>query len=506
MAVNTERKDYQDFVPKWAKCRDVVSGEDAIKAAGEKYLPRLGGQESASYEAYKMRGMFYGGTARTKEALIGMVFRKEPTFAVPNVVEPYLQDVTLNDTPMETFAVTTLGEVLTVGRYGILVDFQNDEVAEQKRRPYWVPYCTEQIINWRQTMHGGDKVLTLVVLKETREQDKPDYGYEDVTRWRVLQLLNGVYTVNVWEKEKSPNAAGIDKFVLVEGPMTPTRRGATLDFIPFVIIGPTALGPDPQPPPLLELANVNLSLYRTETDLEHGAHWTALPTVVIIGAALPGGDQGAAPLKIGSGSSIDLPMNGDAKMLEFQGQGLGALEKRAAVKIERMAVLGARLIEAPESQQGNETVIGAQQRQTASHAVLKTIAKTTSQGLTRATRLLAWWMGATQNINDEAINMALNLAFDPTHVSGDLLKSLLLGVQSGAMSFKWFYHLMTQAELTIPDVTADEEWAQIQAETPPDLTVEPVGQPVGQGGRPALPAVRVPSQPVLPNAQRGGAQ
>jgi hypothetical protein len=40
MAVNATHPDYDKAVPAWARARDVLAGEDAVKAAADKYLPR----------------------------------------------------------------------------------------------------------------------------------------------------------------------------------------------------------------------------------------------------------------------------------------------------------------------------------------------------------------------------------------------------------------------------------------------------------------------------------
>lgn len=55
--------------PRWERCRTALQGQDAVHAAGEKYLPKLAGQDKAEYDAYKGRAMFYGATARTEEVL-----------------------------------------------------------------------------------------------------------------------------------------------------------------------------------------------------------------------------------------------------------------------------------------------------------------------------------------------------------------------------------------------------------------------------------------------------
>ena len=67
MAVNSTHPDYDVNAPAWSRARDVLAGEDAVKAAGEKYLPRLDSQSDEEYAAYKARASFFGATARTLE-------------------------------------------------------------------------------------------------------------------------------------------------------------------------------------------------------------------------------------------------------------------------------------------------------------------------------------------------------------------------------------------------------------------------------------------------------
>ena len=45
----------------WIRARDLLAGEDAVKAAGAKYLPRLEAQTDDEYEAYKSRACFFNG-------------------------------------------------------------------------------------------------------------------------------------------------------------------------------------------------------------------------------------------------------------------------------------------------------------------------------------------------------------------------------------------------------------------------------------------------------------
>jgi hypothetical protein len=58
MPVNSTHADYDANLPAWVRARDVFAGEDAVKAAAEKYLPRLDLQDDNDYLAYKTGLLF----------------------------------------------------------------------------------------------------------------------------------------------------------------------------------------------------------------------------------------------------------------------------------------------------------------------------------------------------------------------------------------------------------------------------------------------------------------
>jgi hypothetical protein len=82
MAVGVTHRDYDATVLQWSPARDALAGEDAVKAAGEKYLPRLDSQSEEEYAAYKARASFFGATARTLEESLDLVFRRAPVIGV----------------------------------------------------------------------------------------------------------------------------------------------------------------------------------------------------------------------------------------------------------------------------------------------------------------------------------------------------------------------------------------------------------------------------------------
>ena len=59
MAVGGNHPGYDATLTQWSRARDVLSGKDAVREAGEKYLPRLDSQSEEECSAYKARASFF---------------------------------------------------------------------------------------------------------------------------------------------------------------------------------------------------------------------------------------------------------------------------------------------------------------------------------------------------------------------------------------------------------------------------------------------------------------
>jgi hypothetical protein len=68
MAVNARHPDYDTSALDWARARDVLSRQDAVKGGGEKYLTRLNCQTDEEFGAYEKRASYFNVSARTCEA------------------------------------------------------------------------------------------------------------------------------------------------------------------------------------------------------------------------------------------------------------------------------------------------------------------------------------------------------------------------------------------------------------------------------------------------------
>lgn len=457
--------------------RDTAAGQDAVHEAGPLYLPKLADENETDYKARKLRSPFYNATWRTIAGLVGMVFRKPATEDFPAALsEDMLDDIDMQGTPLSVFVNNVTTDVLTTGRLGLLLDrpaavanpdgtpLTVAQVEAQGLRPYLAMYPTEQIINWRKRRVNNKVVLALVVLKEVDEQPGAtefEFKYED--RYRVLDLDpdTNMYRVRIFKI----NADGKDE--LVSGPIFPLMNGATMPFIPFIFIGVNGTDIDVDNPPLIDLADVNLSHYRTSADYEHGCHFTGLPTAWIAGYQEQVGADGkpvAKSFHIGSPAVWTFPdPNAKAQYLEFTGQGLTTLKENLDRKESQMAVLGARMLAAEKKQA--ETATTAAIHRTGENSVLSSIAISISLALEQALTWFVEWAGGTGEVTYE-----LNRDFLPVPMEPAALTALVSAWQAGAISTEDLFDNLQRGDVVDSTKTLEDQQTEI-ANTPPPLPV-----------------------------------
>ena len=456
MPVNTTHPTYSQFIDQWTDCRDAAEGSRAIKLRGEKHLPKLSAQTPEEYTAYKTRALWFGATGRTVQGLLGSIFRKPMQVEAPDAMTTHLEDVTLTGLSVEAFCKTAVAEILKVGRYGILVDLGKD--AAEGERPYWIGYQAHCVTNWRTSQQDCDTVLTQVVLQDEACEPDPTDPFTDIRtpQYRVLKLEDKRYVVELW-REDTHNKG---KWTLYQT-INPTFRGAPLSYIPFCFLGPSAITPDPEKPPLLDLVDVNLSHYRSSADLEHGRHFCGLPTPWVAGFPTE------TVLRIGA-SIAWVASDPQAKvgMLEFTGQGLGALERALDDKQAVMAILGARMLEAQKK--AVESSDTHEIRQAGESSSLQSIAGTVEDGLTRVMTWHAEWMG----LSESTVSLTLNKVFLQSRMAATDLAELMKAWQAGGISYETLYWNLERGELTRPDVTMEEEQRLIDTQQPARLPLQ----------------------------------
>ena len=447
MAVNAKHPEYLKNLTKWQLMRDALAGE----VAKEKYVPKLSDQEAEEYSAYVGRAEFYNATARTQVALTGLLFAKPPKVELPEALKTIGENISLDDDSLEALAKNIADECLSVGRCGVLVDLPSVEKSDYSKleaerlnlRAYATLYKAENIINWKTTKINGSNVTSLVVLAETYAEPTNDEFVEKIkTRYRVLDLHDGYYRQRVFSETKAGNFEVVSEIY-------PSANGQKLEYLPFTFFNVNDLKTSVEKPPLLDLAKVNISHFRSEVDLEHGTHFTALPTPYV--TCYQG--ESSEKLKIGS-TAVWVINDPSAKVgfLEFSGAGLSTLENRIAVKEKRMSILGARLLlDEKKTAEATETL---QMRKSGENAVLTSVAATISEGIASFLKDIAFF----ENIAGENLIYEINTDYNLTMIEPQLLAQIIAGIQSGDIPNEVLYDALLKGELMPKTIQSYEDY------------------------------------------------
>jgi hypothetical protein len=126
--VTFTRPEYDAAKSRWRLVRDVCKGSETIKAAGELYLPKPNGHDLSDenkerYKGYKARAVFFNATGRTKNSLVGAVFRTWPTLTLPGALDYVSRDIDGQGVSIYQQSQSVIGHLLEVGRHGLLVDY-----------------------------------------------------------------------------------------------------------------------------------------------------------------------------------------------------------------------------------------------------------------------------------------------------------------------------------------------------------------------------------------------
>lgn len=445
MGIDTKHPEYSARVEQWTRCRDVVEGSDAVKNKGVAYLPKLDGQTDAEYKAYKKRALFFSAASRSLDGMVGMMMRKEPIVTAPDELGPWFKDATGKHTSFLELMEDAAYELILTGRYSIMLDWPVDG-----GKPYVATYVAENITNWWVDPNDQRRLIGIVLRETELTQSIGDVFIQtEQLRYRHCYINNdGVYQVDIYQQvAEIPAGVALDKSGTSETAayelawtIFPTINGAPLTELPVWIINPNGLDLLPIKPPVLDIVDINLSMYLNSADLEHGRHYTALPTPVITGAPAD------TVLKVGSMTAWAIP-NEKARVyfLEFIGEGLKSLENAIKEKTSQMAQFSARLMDT--STRGSESPDTVRLRHSSESATLTGIAVSLETILNVVYSEIARFEGL-----EGEVQITLHKDFLSGKLTPAELRELTKAFIEGAITEEVYYYNLEKGELT-PEVT-----------------------------------------------------
>jgi len=257
----------------WQTMAAVTRGTSYIRDLSETYLPQEPREDDDAYQTRVDRSVLSPYTSRLIETAAGTILRK------PIQIEgdPYWVELSQNidgiGSNLDEYARRALVSSLTYGHSAVLIDYPAAtgarNLAEERamgRRPYFVHVDAPQIWGWRQESTMPGSPLTQIRIHEYTTRPLNDFGEEQIEQMRVI--YPGRY----------------DLYTLGQDVVEFSQTGDySLDDIPVVPIYSNRRGMLRSQPPLLDIANLNITHYQRQADLIHALHIAAMPTLVLEG-------------------------------------------------------------------------------------------------------------------------------------------------------------------------------------------------------------------------------
>ena len=463
--------EHEAMAAAWKIVHDVSRGTLHMREQGPTYLPKFPAEHADDYRDRLKTATFFNAYNRTVDGLVGMACKKGPVLgeSVPveirgdreRGIEGLVSDVDLAGTHLDVFMKDVLKDAFEghcfiladtqkrpeVGKYGRLTQ---EDVNESGARPYLVKYKACQATNFLPVIINGGLEIGQITFEEEVSERKGRYGSASVKQYRTFSLGSlvgdGSGLIVSWELQKKVSREGAeDEFETVDG-------GILDGFarIPVSVVYGQQTGFLQSQPVLLDLALINIKYYQKRSDYDSSLHKAGFPIPVFIGR-----NTAQPVMTAGAGFGIDVPLQGDAKYMEPQGNSLKAAREDLQDVRSEMAALGLSVLSTrPEAAAtATETVIDFSQES----SQLETIVRSGRDALERSVGFLARYLGKT--VTGSTVTWGGHLK--SLQLSPQMIDSYRQMVMDSQLSLETLWQVMQSAESLPADFNPREELKRI---------------------------------------------
>lgn len=330
---------YGSMASKWAMIHALIGGTEAMRAAGQTYLPREPKETDEQYTCRVERTFLNPAYKDTVERIVSKPFAEPVTLQGGDNLDQRLKDIEDDVDKTGRDLTTACRESFEDGvKYGIihtLVDFPQmpmgatkEDEAKANARPMFVRVCPPNLIGARWTQgSGGEPELEQIRIAETRIEPVGTY-IDKVTRY--VRVINRD-TWEVWEYVESSGTKG--EWVKKTNGINTFKR------VPLVTCYFNRTGFMTADPPLEDLAWLNVEHWQKSSDQNACLKFGRLG--ILFGKGFPEEWTEQKTITIGPQRAILLSdIQADLKYVEQQGTGLEAGRLDLKDIEERMEVLG----------------------------------------------------------------------------------------------------------------------------------------------------------------------
>lgn len=276
---------YRAVEPSYRAISAVLAGAESVRAAGESYLPKYAAETVVEYGRRLAAAPWRPEFEDALRAIASKPFSKPVSLqgTVPASIQAFAEDVDTLGNNLHVFASQAFWEGVSYGLHGILVDYPTMEsgitLADERRagtRPYWCHVPADALIALYTEKVAGQTIVTHVRIHET-VVTRDGFGERAIQQVRVLEP--GLW--QIWRAD--------DRNEMVMAGEGPT----SLDRVPLALFytGKRQKAAAHVRPPLLNLADMQLELYRALSRQEEILTFAGSPMLKAVGLAKP--DDGA---------------------------------------------------------------------------------------------------------------------------------------------------------------------------------------------------------------------
>ena len=454
--LSEKHPNYSDIDLDWTLLRHAYKGQRKVKSMTAKYLPYTSSQVMdgvinstnsvgyKNYVAYSLRARYYNFLREAIQTAIGMMHSQPPEINLPKEMEN-IRSSKGETLPKLLSRINT--EQLLTGRIGLMADIPTNPKTG-KDLPSLMTYTAERIINW----DDGEldelipQVLNLVVLDETENVRINGFNWKEISKYRVLML--GLLNENESEATYTQGVFEGDNFIPANM-KAPSWRGNSLNSIPFVMINSCDVASDIDEPPLLDLAEMCMTIYRGDADYRQNLFMQGQDTLVVVG----GNFEDDEAIRTGAGARIDLPIGGKAEYIGVTATGLKEQRESLAHLISQAGSMGAQTMDTTsrERESGDSLRI----RVAARTADLNQIADTGATGLEMVLKQVAIWIGS----NPDEVEVKPNKEFGEIPLTGQTMVEMATARTLGfPLSAKSMHDIARKRHMTT--MSYEEEMAE----------------------------------------------
>ena len=458
-SVSTQHPHYKRFIGEYRTITDCAAGQDVVKRAGVRYLPRPENWTMKRYNAYKTRAHFLNATYRTQMGMVGIAFNKPATYTLPESLAYLSTDIDGNGLDMDQMIRMLVLQNVTFGRGGILTDFDAPEdnggvtTLANSGRVTFRMFDYEQIINWRSS--GGKD--TLIVLRYLDDVEHDGFEHYQVLRYLELRMINGLAYSRLWT-DSLQGAGGLPAAIMATETEQDTKapplrpiiaRGKQLDRLPFSWFGSETNDSRVDPAPLADIANTNIALYQADADNSDSSFIAGQPTLFIYGVGPQFSKDNPNGISMGGSEAVILSSMGnvtpsaDILVADPNTQAAALVEKRE----KQLAMLGAKLIERNGAVK-TATQAGSDDR--TDNSILSQCVGNVEAAMNQAFEVGALFTGG------EAPSVHINKRYEDTVLNPTELTSYMAAVQSGMMRMMDFLAWQQRIGLIPNDADLEE--------------------------------------------------